>query len=100
KRPDDDACPPVAAVCIYPDLVPAAACELAGSPVRVASVAGASPAGRASLHVKLSDARSAINAGADEIDVVMDRGASLEGNEPLAFDHLRAMKELTRKSTG
>lgn len=100
KRPDDDACPPVAAVCIYPDLVPAAAYELAGSPVRVASVAGAFPAGRAPLHVKLSDARSAINAGADEIDVVMDRGAFLEGNEQAVFDHLRAMKDLTRTRAG
>src|SRR5699024_11763907 len=88
KRPDDDACPPVAAVCIYPDLVPAAAVELAGSPVRVASVAGAFPAGRAALHVKLSDVRSAISAGADESDGVMGRGAVLEGTAHGAVDAL------------
>lgn len=101
-RPDpgDEDCPPVAAVCIYPDLVPAAFTELAGSPVRVASVAGAFPTGRASLDVKLADVRSAINAGADEIDVVIDRGAFLDGNEQLVFDHLSAMKDLTRTSAG
>src|SRR5699024_7279803 len=83
-----------------PDLVPAAVCELAGSPVRVALVAGAVPAGRASLLVKLSDARSAINAGADEIDDVMDRVAFFEGNERLVVDHLSGMKDVNRTSTG
>src|SRR5699024_496026 len=70
---DDASCRCVAALCIYPDLVPAAVGELSGSQVKVASVAGAFPSGRATLEVKLADARSALDAGADELDVVIDR---------------------------
>jgi deoxyribose-phosphate aldolase len=69
--------PPVAAVCVYPDLVPLCVTAMAGSPVRVASVATAFPSGRAALDVKLADVKSAVAAGADEIDMVIDRGAFL-----------------------
>src|SRR6266700_237603 len=81
RRPDpaDPAVPPVAAVCVYPDLVAVARAELAGSGVAVASVATAFPSGRASLAVKLADVADAVAAGADEIDMVIDRGAFLAG---------------------
>ena len=71
---------PVAAVCVYPDLVGVAAGELEGSPVKVASVATGFPSGRTALAVKLEDTRRAVEAGADEIDMVIDRGAFLAGS--------------------
>src|SRR5215475_480825 len=77
--PDDPSAPPVAAVCVYPDLVALARGELAGSEVAVASVATAFPSGRASLAVKLADVADAVDAGADEVDMVIDRGAFLAG---------------------
>ncbi len=73
--PTDRTTPRTAAVCVYPDMVSAAA-SLAGSGVKVASVATAFPAGRAALDVKLADVRDAVAAGADEIDMVIDRGPS------------------------
>ena len=80
-RPDpaDPAVPPVAAVCVYPDLVATARAVLAGSTVAIASVATAFPSGRASLAVKLADVRDAVQSGADEVDMVIDRGAFLAG---------------------
>lgn len=80
-RPDptDDSAPSVAAVCVYPDMVPVAVERTAGTAVAVASVATAFPSGRASLDVKLADTRAAVAAGADEIDMVIDRGAFLAG---------------------
>src|SRR3954468_12941413 len=80
-RPDpaDPTCPHVAAVCVYPDMVATAKQTLGDSPVRVASVATAFPSGRAALDVKLADTRDAVEAGADEIDMVIDRGAFLAG---------------------
>ena len=77
--PDYPDTPHTAAICIYPDLVAVAVAELAGSGVKVASVATAFPAGRASLEVKLADTQLAVEAGADEIDMVIDRGAFLAG---------------------
>ena len=81
KRPDpaDPAVPMVAAVCVYPDLVEVAKEAVAGSGVAVASVATAFPSGRASLAVKLADVQDAVSAGADEVDMVIDRGAFLAG---------------------
>jgi deoxyribose-phosphate aldolase len=81
KRPDpaDPDAPPVAAVCVYPSLVPTAVEALAGSGVHVASVATAFPSGQAPLEVKLADVRAAVAAGADEVDMVIDRGAFLSG---------------------
>jgi deoxyribose-phosphate aldolase len=77
--PEDPSIPSVAAVCVYPDLVAAAKGALAGSGVKVASVATAFPSGRFPLPVKLDDVRRAVAAGADEIDMVIDRGAFLAG---------------------
>jgi deoxyribose-phosphate aldolase len=85
--------PPVAAVCIYPDLVPVARQAVAGSTVAVAAVATAFPSGRASLAVKLADMRDAVNAGADEIDMVIDRGAFLAGRYGQVYAEIAAVRE-------
>src|SRR5580658_3432360 len=95
RRPDpaDPAVPPVAAVCVYPDLVGVARGEVAGSGVVVASVATAFPSGRASLAVKLADVRDAVTAGADEIDMVIDRGAFLAGRYGQVYGEIAAVRE-------
>lgn len=95
-RPDasDASVPHVAAVCVYPDLVATAVEALAGSDVLVASVATAFPSGRASATVRLADTADALAAGADEIDMVIDRGAFLSGRYRTVFDEIRAVKEV------
>jgi deoxyribose-phosphate aldolase len=90
RRPDG---PAVAAVCVYPDLVATAKSELRGSGVAVASVATAFPSGRASLAVKLADVADAVGAGADEVDMVIDRGAFLAGRYGQVLDEVRTVKE-------
>ena len=94
-RPDPDQpdVPPVAAICIYPDLVGAAVERLRGSGVKVAAVATAFPSGRASLAVKLADVAVAVDAGADEIDMVIDRGAFLSGRYGQVYEEIVAVKE-------
>jgi deoxyribose-phosphate aldolase len=84
--------PPVAAVCVYPDLVPEAVAGVAGSSVKVASVATSFPSGRAALDVKLADVKSAVAAGADEVDMVIDRGAFLTGRYGLVYDEITAVR--------
>jgi deoxyribose-phosphate aldolase len=84
--------PPVAAVCVYPDLVPVARTAVAGSGVRVASVATAFPSGRAAREVKLADVKSAVAAGADEVDMVLDRGAFLSGRYLQVYEEIVAVK--------
>ena len=93
-RPDptDGTVPSVAAVCVYGDLV-AIAREVVGESLHVAAVATAFPSGRASLEVKLMDTREAVAAGADEIDMVIDRGAFLAGDYCLVHDEIVAVKE-------
>jgi len=91
--PDDDTCPPVATVCVYSDLVGVAAAALAGSPAGVAGVAGAFPSGRAPLGVRVADVRAAVEAGADEIDLVLDRAAFLHGRQDQAYAELVALRE-------
>jgi deoxyribose-phosphate aldolase len=95
RHPDlaDPPAPPVAAVCVYPDLVPVARAGVAGSDVAVASVATAFPSGRASLAVKLADVRDAVAAGADEVDMVIDRGAFLAGRYGQVYAEIRAVRE-------
>jgi deoxyribose-phosphate aldolase len=95
KRPDpaDPTAPMVAAVCVYPDLAHVAAVELKGSGIHVASVATAFPSGRTSLEVKLADVKFAVSAGADEVDMVIDRGAFLAGDYQLVFDEIAAVKQ-------
>jgi deoxyribose-phosphate aldolase len=94
-RPDvaDPSVPSVAAVCVYPDLVQVARHALPGSGVAVASVATSFPSGRASLDVKLADTRYAVTAGADEIDMVIDRGAFLAGRYGQVYAEIRAVRE-------
>ncbi len=98
RRPDptDPSCPPVAAICVYGDLVPTAVDALAGSSIHIAAVATAFPSGRAPLDVKLADTKAAVAAGADEIDMVIDRGAFLAGRYLDVYDEIAA----TRQASG
>jgi len=93
-RPDpaDPTCPATAAVCVYPDLVATAKEVLGSSGVHVASVATAFPSGRAAMEIKLADVREAVAAGADEVDMVIDRGAFLAGRYQQVFDDIVAVK--------
>ncbi len=99
-RPDptEPSIPSVAAVCVYPSLVRVACRALVGSSVKVASVATAFPAGQAPLEVKLADVRAAVEAGADEIDMVIDRGAFLSGRIGHVYDEIVAVKEACGKA--
>ena len=95
KRPDpeDPGCPGVAAVCVYPDLVATAVDALRGTRIAVASVATAFPSGRASLATKLADVKEAVDAGATEIDMVIDRGAFLTGRYAQVYEEIVAVKQ-------
>ena len=94
-RPDpaDPSTPAVAAVCVYPDMVGVAKETLGDSGVHVASVATAFPSGRAALDIKLADTQDAVEAGADEIDMVIDRGAFLAGRYLQVFEEIVAVRE-------
>ena len=95
RRPDaDPTCPSVAAVCVYGDLAGIAREALAGTGIHVAAVATAFPSGRASRAVKLADVQDAVANGADEIDMVIDRGAFLAGRYLDVFDEIVAVKEV------
>jgi deoxyribose-phosphate aldolase len=91
--PDDPTVPPVAAVCVYPALVAVAAEAVAGTGVHVASVAGAFPSGQSHLDDRLDEIRQAVADGADEIDIVLNRGALLAGRLQDVFDEVAASKE-------
>jgi len=98
-RPDptDLTVPSVGAICVYNDMVKIARTELdaiGGGDVAVAAVATAFPSGRATLAVKKLDTQDAIDAGANEIDMVIDRGAFLSGNLGEVFDQIKVIKEL------
>jgi deoxyribose-phosphate aldolase len=92
-KPGDDTIPPVAAVCIYPSLVPVAVAHLGGSGVRVASVATAFPSGQTFADVKVAEVREAVAAGADEVDMVIDRSAFLAGDHEKVYEEIRAVRE-------
>ncbi|HSD49133.1 MAG TPA: deoxyribose-phosphate aldolase [Actinomycetota bacterium] len=94
-RPDpfDTTIPSVGAVCIYAHLVPVAVAQLRGSTVKVASVAGGFPAGLAPLDARLADIRLAVEAGADEVDIVLNRSRFLAGDYAGAFEELVAARE-------
>lgn len=93
-RPDptDPTTPHVAAVCVYGDMAGVAR-ESVGDALHVAAVATAFPSGRASLDIKLTDTREAVAAGADEIDMVIDRGAFLAGHYLDVYDEIVGVKE-------
>jgi len=85
--------PSVAAVCVYPSMVKTAKNALKGTSINVASVATAFPSGMASHQVKLEDTKFAVDAGADEIDMVISRGEFLKGNYNFIFDEIASIKE-------
>jgi deoxyribose-phosphate aldolase len=94
--PTDPTCPPVAALCVYNDLVPVAVDAVRGTGIHVAAVSTAFPSGRAGLEVKLADTRDAVQAGADEIDMVIDRGAFLSGHYLKVFEQVVAVRQECR----
>ena len=85
--------PSVAAVCVYPNFVSVAKAELADSEIKVASVATAFPSGNSSLPIKLEDVALAVEAGADEIDMVISRGRFHAGDHQYVFDEIAAVKQ-------
>jgi deoxyribose-phosphate aldolase len=91
--PSDASVPSVAAVCVYPNLVPSAVERVRGSGVKVASVATAFPSGQSSLDVKLAEVRDVVEMGADEVDMVIDRGAFLAGRYAKVYDEIVRVKE-------
>ena len=95
-RPDptDRSIPSCAAVCVYPNLVPVARERVAGTGIKVASVATAFPSGQSPLGVKLRETEDAVELGADEIDMVIDRGAFLSGRYAKVFDEIVRVKEV------
>ena len=95
-RPDpvDRTVPSVAAVCIYPNLVPVARDKVAGSGVKVAAVATGFPSGQYPTEVKLADVRATVELGADEIDMVIDRGAFLSGRYAKVYDEICRVKDV------
>ena len=100
-RPDpaDPTCPSTAAVCVYPDMVTTAK-EVVGDRVNVAAVATAFPSGRAAMDIKLADTQDAVEAGADEIDMVIDRGAFLAGRYLQVFEEIAQVREACARPDG
>src|SRR5438034_10557080 len=94
-RPDpaDLTVPSVAAICIYPNLVPTAVERTRGTSVKVASVATAFPSGQAPTNVKVAEVREVVDMGADEVDMVIDRGAFLSGRYAKVYDEIVKVKE-------
>jgi len=91
--PSDPTVPSVAAVCVYPNLVPTAKDRLAGTGIKVAAVATGFPSGQYPTAIKVADVRSAVELGADEIDMVIDRGAFLSGRYAKVYDEVVQVKE-------
>ena len=85
--------PHVAAVCVYPTMVSVAKKALGKHDIKVASVATAFPSGMAPRQIKLEETRIAVEDGADEIDMVISRGAFLQGEYAFVFDEIAAIKE-------
>jgi deoxyribose-phosphate aldolase len=90
--------PSVAAVCVYPSMVEIAKKELKNSSVKIASVSTAFPSGQAPMEVKITDTKFAVDAGADEIDMVISRGKFLSGEYNFVFDEIAAIKEACGKA--
>jgi deoxyribose-phosphate aldolase len=91
--PSDLSIPSVAAVCVYPNLVPTAVERTRGTSVKVASVATSFPSGQAPMHVKVAEVRDVVEMGADEVDMVIDRGAFLSGRYAKVYDEIVQVKE-------
>jgi deoxyribose-phosphate aldolase len=90
--------PTVAAVCVYPNHVATAVAALKGTGIKVASVATAFPSGNSSAEIKISDTKIAVDAGADEVDMVISRGRFLQGDHGFVFDEIAAIKEACGKA--
>jgi deoxyribose-phosphate aldolase len=91
--PSDRDVPHVGAVCVYPSMVPYVKQALAGSGVKTASVATGFPSGQTFTGIKVQETRETVAAGADEIDMVIDRGAFLSGDFQKVFDEIAEVKE-------
>src|SRR5919204_906465 len=91
--PSEPAVPSVAALCVYPNLVPHAVARLAGTGVKVASVATAFPSGQSPTDVKVREVEEVVAMGADEVDMVIDRGAFLSGRYAKVYDEIVRVKE-------
>jgi deoxyribose-phosphate aldolase len=91
--PSDASIPSVAALCVYPNAVPTAVDRLRGTGVKVASVATAFPSGQAPTHLKVAEVRDVVEMGADEVDMVIDRGAFLSGRYAKVYDEIVKVKE-------
>ncbi len=96
---DDTDIPATAAVCVYPAMVKHAAKYVKGTSVKIASVATAFPSGQAPLKTRLAEVRAAVADGADEIDMVINRGAFLAGELQLVQDEIVAVLEACGEST-
>ena len=94
-RPDptDPTIPSVAAVCVYPNLVPFAVDRLHGTGVKIASVATAFPSGQSPTDVKVAETEEVVAMGADEVDMVIDRGAFLSGRFAKVYDEIVRVKD-------
>jgi deoxyribose-phosphate aldolase len=91
--PSDATIPSVAALCVYPNLVATAVEKVKGSSVKVASVATAFPSGQSPTHLKVAEVRDVVEMGADEVDMVIDRGAFLSGRYAKVYDEICQVKE-------
>jgi deoxyribose-phosphate aldolase len=92
-QPGDPSIPSVAAICLYPSLIPEAKDALKGSTVKVASVATGFPSGQTFREIKVAEVKAAVAAGADEIDMVIDRGSFLSGDYATVFDEIVEIKD-------
>ena len=92
-NPVDPSIPPVAAVCLYPHLIPVALGQLEGTSVKVASVAGSFPAGLGPLDARLTEIREVVAIGAHEVDIVLNRSSFLGGQYAQCFEELAAARE-------
>jgi deoxyribose-phosphate aldolase len=92
-QPGDPSIPSVAAVCLYPTLIPEAKDALKGTTVKVASVATAFPSGQTFRDIKIAEVKEAVAMGADEIDMVIDRGAFLAGDYATVFDEIVEIRD-------
>src|SRR5699024_1730197 len=99
-EPGDPECPHPAAVCVYNDLVPLTLAEAEGTGIKVAAVSTAFPSGRASREVRLADTQDAVDAGAHEIDMVIDRGAFLAGDYARVYEDIALVREVCQSRRG
>ena len=90
--------PYVAAICVYPTMVPIAKKELEGTGINVASVATAFPSGMANINAKLDEVKSVVDAGADEVDMVISRGRFLNGDYNYVSDEISQVKDTCGKA--